>query len=302
MSFRRILPLGAAGAVIVALAGFSTGPTRGTGGPLQVVAVENVWGSVAAQLGGSRVHVTSIVSSPATDPHEYEPTAIDARRLAGANVVIVNGAGYDAWASKLLAANPVGSRIVIDVGALLGVKRGGNPHFWYSPSDVARVITALSNAYRTLDPRGAAAFRSSRSFFVNVSLHAYDDEVAAIRRRFQGTKVGASESVFAPLAAALHLRLITPPTFLNATSEGAEPTAHDLSTINMQIDKHRIKVWVFNTQNSTPDVQRLTSAARTHHIPIATVSETLVPPTATFQAWQVSELEALDRALSKRHA
>lgn len=299
MSFRRILPLGAAGALVLALAGFSTGPARSTGGTLQVVAAENVWGSIATQIGSSHVQVTSIVSSPATDPHDYEPTAIDARRLAGANVVIVNGAGYDAWATKLLDANPVKNRVVINIGELLGVKRGGNPHFWYSPGDVARVIARISKAYRTLDPEDAAAFASSRSFFVNVILHAYHAELAAIRHRFHGTKVGASESVFAPLAAALRLKLITPRSFLNATSEGSEPTARDLSTINAQIRTHQIKVWVYNTQNSTPDVQRLTSAARKHHIPIATVTETLVPPTATFEAWQVSELQALARALSK---
>lgn len=300
MSLRRILPIAAVAGLVLALAGFSTGAARSTGGPLQVVAAENVWGSLASQLGGSHVHVTSIVTSPATDPHDYEPTAIDARTLAGANLVIVNGAGYDAWATKLLDANPVKDRIVINIGELLGVKRGGNPHFWYSPGDVARVIARLSTAYHTLDPQDAAEFRSSRSFFLNVSLHTYHAELATIRHHFHGTKVGASESIFAPLAAALRLNLVTPRSFLNATSEGSEPTARDLSTVNAQIAKHEIKVWVYNTQNSTPDVQRLTSAARKHHIPIVPVTETLVPPTSTFQAWQVSELEALARALSKR--
>ena len=74
------------------------------GGGLQVVAAENFWGSIASQLGGNRVHVTSIVTSPATDPHSYEPTAADARTLAGAQLAIVNGIGYDPWAPKLLAA------------------------------------------------------------------------------------------------------------------------------------------------------------------------------------------------------
>src|SRR5437588_612935 len=125
---------------------------------LQVVAAENFWGSIAAQLGGTRVHVTSIVSNPATDPHDYEPTAVDARTLAGAKLAIVNGVGYDPWAPKLLAANPVSGRVVITVGDLVGVKEGGNPHRWYSPPDVRRVIAAITRDYVQLDPRDRAYF------------------------------------------------------------------------------------------------------------------------------------------------
>src|SRR5947209_15813697 len=131
------------GLLLLVLAGAATelssvGATT-SGGPLQVVAAENFWGSIASQLGGDRVHVTSVITSPATDPHDYEPTAADARTLAGAKMVIVNGIGYDPWAPKLIAANPVGGRIVLTVGDLVGLKAGGNPHRWYSPRDVQRV-------------------------------------------------------------------------------------------------------------------------------------------------------------------
>src|SRR5947207_8312662 len=92
------------------------------GSSLQVVAAENFWGSIAAQLGGNRVQVTSVITSPATDPHDYEPTAADARTMAGAQMAIVNGIGYDPWASKLIAANPVHGRTVLDVGDLVGIE------------------------------------------------------------------------------------------------------------------------------------------------------------------------------------
>src|SRR6059058_6013230 len=78
---------------------------------LEVVAAENFWGSIASQLGGNRVHVVSVITSPATDPHDYEPTAADARTMAGAQMAIVNGIGYDPWADKLIAANPVSGRV-----------------------------------------------------------------------------------------------------------------------------------------------------------------------------------------------
>src|SRR4051795_5790626 len=122
-------------------------------GVLEVVAAENFWGSIAAQLGGSRVHVTSVITSPAADPHDYEPTAVDARMLAGAQMAIVNGIGYDPWAPKLIAANPVDGRIVLTVGDLLGIKPGGNPHRWYSPGDVQKVIARIVRDYSKLDPQ-----------------------------------------------------------------------------------------------------------------------------------------------------
>src|SRR6266702_1016302 len=111
-----------------------------TGGRLQVVAAESFWGSIAAQLGGDRVTVTSIIRNPDTDPHDYEPTAADGRAIASARYMIFNGLGYDPWASDVVDANPVGGRRVLDVGALLNLKEGDNPHRWYFPVDVERVI------------------------------------------------------------------------------------------------------------------------------------------------------------------
>jgi zinc/manganese transport system substrate-binding protein len=290
----------AAAALALALALWATSRAASTtgGSTIQVVAAENVWGSIAAQLGGSRAHVTSIVTNPATDPHDYEPTAIDARALAGAKLVIDNGVGYDPWVQKLLAANPVQGRVVLTVGDLVGVKAGGNPHRWYSPANVQQVIAAITRAYEQLDPGDRASFQHRQRRFERVGLAAYENEIASIRRRFAGLKVGASESIFAMLAPALHLDLVTPPTFLTSISEGTEPTAKDLTTIGRQISRREIKVWVYNSQNGTPDVQRLTGAARKHGIPVTTITETPVPANATFQAWQVAQLRSLARALA----
>ncbi len=300
----RLLVIAALPLAVLVLAGTALAvtatPTHTVGGPVQVVAAESMWGSIAAQIGGSRAHVTSIVSNPATDPHEYEPSAIDARELAGAQLVIVNGAGYDAWASKLLAANPDKHRVVIDVAQLVGAKKGANPHLWYAPHNVKRVIAALRHAYSQLDPGNASAYVNSSSFFQHVGLAGYYQQIASIRQRFHGTKVGASESIFAPLAKALALKLVTPPRFLNAISEGTDPTASDLKTIRSQITKRQIKVWVYNTQNSTPDVRRLNALARKHKIPVVPVSETITPAQATFQSWQVTQLLRLAQALGKK--
>ena len=126
------------------------------------MAAENFWGSIAAQLGGDRVHVTSVITNPATDPHDYEPTAADARTMAGAQLAIVNGIGYDPWAPKLLAANPVHGRVVLTVGDLVGIKAGGNPHRWYSPTDVQKVIDRDRPRLQAARPEGRRPTSTSR--------------------------------------------------------------------------------------------------------------------------------------------
>jgi zinc/manganese transport system substrate-binding protein len=268
-------------------------------GQIHVVAAENFWGSIAAQVGGNRVQVTSIITNPATDPHDYEPNAQDARTIAGAQMVIVNGVGYDPWVPKLVAGNPVGGRVVLTVGNLVGVKPGGNPHRWYSPANVRQVANAIVADYTKLDPKDAAYFRAQRTTFETKGLAEYNTLIATIRRKYHGVAVGASESIFAPLAQALGLRLITPYAFLKAISEGTDPTAADKTTIDRQIAKKEIKVWVFNSQNSTPDVARLTEAARKRRIPVATITETMTPATASFEQWQGRQLKALAAALAR---
>jgi zinc/manganese transport system substrate-binding protein len=289
----------AAGLLAATLAGCGQGATSADSGQLQVVAAENFWGSIAQQLGGNRVAVTSIITSPGADPHDYEPTSDDARTMAGAQIAIVNGIGYDTWASKLLAANPTSGRAVLDVGDLLGLKTGDNPHQWYSPPSVNRVIDQITSDYQRADPSHRAYFAERRAAFKKQTLARYQDLVREIKRRYSGVPVGASESIFAPLASALHLKLLTPSGFINAVSEGTEPTPTDKTTTDEQVTGKRIKVWVYNSQNATPDVQRINDEARAAGIPIATVTETLTPSNATFEAWQAKELEGLRSALAK---
>ena len=285
-------------ALLVAACG-SSGVAASSNGTLHVVAAENFWGSIAAQLGGDKVTVTSIITNPNTDPHSYEPTAADARTFASGQMVIVDGIGYDPWASQMLAANPVGGRVVLNVGDLVHVPVGGNPHQWYSPTSVHTVIDQITADYRRLAPKDASYFAAQRASFLTHGLAAYDRLIAQIKARYAGTPVGASESIFAELAPALGLRLLTPPSFLKAISEGTEPTAQDKQTIDRQIATHAIKVYVYNSQNATPDVQAQVQAAKAAGIPVTTITETLAPATATFQAWQVSELESLQTALAK---
>ncbi len=292
-------------AVTLLLTGCVGAPTaRSTGGgissgAIQVVAAEDFWGSIAAQLGGSRVNVTSIITNPNTDPHEYEPTVQDAREIATARFVLYNGVGYDPWVQRLLAASPVSSRAVLDVGGLVGVSAGGNPHRWYSPADVHTVIAQITANYARMDPADSAYFHGLRKRYETVSLAEYDRLIAEITSRYGGTPVGASESIASPLAQALGLDLITPPAFLAAISEGVDPTAADKATVDDQIRSRSIKVFIYNDQNATPDVAAIVYEARSAGIPVVAVSETMVPASSTFQDWQVRQLRVLEQALKR---
>jgi zinc/manganese transport system substrate-binding protein len=280
-------------------AGADSTSGTGAGKTIQVVAAENFWGSIASQLGGSHVKVTSIINNPDADPHDYEPTAADARTVAGAQYTIVNGIGYDAWADKLLSANPADGRTDLKVGDLVGIKPGGNPHRWYSPDNVHQVIEKITADYKSLDPADAADFDKLKTTFETETLAPYNDLISGIKAKYAGTPIGASESIVSLVAEGLGLKMLTPDTFLNAISEGADPTARDKAAIDQQIAGKQIKIYIYNSQNATPDVQAQVKAAEAKGIPVATVTETPTPAGVSFQDWQVRQLQGIEQALAK---
>ncbi|MDH6118448.1 metal ABC transporter solute-binding protein, Zn/Mn family [Kitasatospora sp. GAS204B] len=291
-------------AVLAGTSACSTAPKTSTSAgegskTIQVVAAENFWGSIATQLGGSHVKVQSIITNPNTDPHSYEPTTGDGRAVASADYVITNGIGYDAWSDKLLAANPSSGRTALKVGDLLGKKAGDNPHQWYSADSVHQVIDRITADYKKIDPADAAYFDAQKQTFLTQTLAPYDQLENAVKATYAGTPIGASESIVTPLAESLGLKLITPESFLDAMSEGNDPTAADKATIDKQISGKQIKIYVFNTQNSDPDVMAQVNAAKAQGIPVAQVTETLAPAGTAFQDWQVQELQGIEDALKQ---
>jgi zinc/manganese transport system substrate-binding protein len=277
--------------------GLSQAPPAGGDAAIAVVAAENFWGSIAQQVGGARVRVTSIIVNPDTDPHAYEATPGDARTIAQARYMIVNGAGYDPWASRLLDANPAPGRSVLVVGDLFGKKDGDNPHLWYSPSYVDQVIDRISFDLSRIDAAEGSYFVQQGAAFRTVGLMDYHGTIAAINAKYAGTRIGATESIVSYLTQGLGLDLITPYSYLKAVSEGTDPAVADKAEVQREIDTKQIAVFVFNSQNSTPDVNALVARARSRGIPVTTVTETMVPASTTFQAWQTKQLVNLLHAL-----
>jgi ABC-type metal ion transport system, periplasmic component/surface adhesin len=275
------------------------GGVANNGGVIQIVAAENFWGSIAAQVGGSHVHVTSIIVNPNADPHNYDPTAIDSRNVADAQYVIVNGVGYDPWVDNLLNANPVSGRKVLNIGDFIGKHDGDNPHIWYNPDYVTAVSNKMRDDFKAIDPVDAAAFDQSAQAFETTGLKDYHATIAAIKAKYNGVSVGATESIFSYLAPALGLNLITPYSYLKAVSEGTDISAADEATVEQQINHKQIKVLVYNSQNTPNNVLALINKAKADHIPVATITETLTPANVSFQVWQTDQLKGIQTALAQ---
>jgi zinc/manganese transport system substrate-binding protein len=307
MNFKRIASVAfpvrlACAAAMTAAVGTVAGPAPSAPAAtrtIQVVAAENFWGSLAGQLGGTRVHVSSIVTDPNADPHDYETSPVDARLFAAADYVIENGAGYDTWADKLLAAQPRAGRRVFDVAQFLGRPAGSNPHLWYNPTYVSKVIDHITADLIAIDPAARTYFKG-RHQAVEAALAPYRAAIASIRSRYGGTKVASTESIFVYFAAALDLKIVTPNSFMDAVAEGVDPPAGAEATFERQIAGRDFSVLVYNTQTVTPLTTNLKQAANAQHIPVVGISETMDPPNTTFEHWMVAELDRIRTALAKR--
>ena len=271
--------------------------TSSNHGRIQVVAGENFWGSLVSQLGGDKVQVTSIVSDPNADPHEYESNTTDARAVATANYVILNGAGYDSWGNKLLSASPNSNRTVLTVASLLGKKEGDNPHFWYNPAYVNTVVAQMEHDLIKLDPGDTSYFQRQYAS-LRTSLATYQNRITSIKHQFAGTKVAATEDIFAYLAQAAGLDLVSPPAFIQAVAEGNDPPANSIVQFQQQLQSGQVKALVYNEQTVTPLTNSIKQLAAEQNIPIVGVTETVQPPDTPFQVWMNAELIDLENALN----
>jgi len=283
----------------VALLVSACGSSTGAGGKLDVVAAENVYGDIAAQIGGPHVAVTSLLTSPTADPHLFEPGTSSDLALADAKVVLQNGLGYDAFMTRLEDAAPSKSRLVVTVADVLGVHgKDANPHLWYDVPRLDRIAGAISSAFSRADPRHAAGYRRGLARFEH-SLRPLRREVSAIRTRFHGAPVAYTERVPGYLVAAAGLRNVAPGSFTRPIEEGTEPPPSAIAAMSDLVAQHRIRVLLYNAQAVSPITARLRSAALSAGIPVVPVTETL-PPGLTFQQWQLKQARALAAALAKQ--
>jgi zinc/manganese transport system substrate-binding protein len=263
-------------------------------GPVTIVAAENFYGDVAQQIGGADVKVTSILSNPDQDPHLFEASPSVGRAISGARIVVYSGIDYDPWMEKLLAAAKSGDRQVIVVAGLGDHKSGDNPHIWYDVDTMLAFAKALTNKLEGIDPVHKAAYLERLEAFQR-SLQPISAKIAALRGRLVGTPVTATEPVFGYMLNALGMS-VRNQSFQLAVMNNTEPSASNVAAFEDDLKEHRVKLLIYNGQASDPVAERMQKLAKASAIPVVAVSET-EPGGKRYQAWVMSELDAVDQAL-----
>jgi zinc/manganese transport system substrate-binding protein len=295
-----VIVVASAAVATVYLSNKTTSTLSSSSHVIQVVAAENFWGSLVSQLGGTHVNVLSIVTDPNADPHEYESNAADAQAVANASFVIVNGAGYDDWATQLISASNNPHQTVLNVATLLGQSVGVNPHFWYSPYYVNTTVKAMYNDLVSIDPADKAYYTQQYAS-LNASLwQSYMSREVEIKQQYGGAPVASTESIFVYMANATGLVVVSPPAFMDAVAEGNDPPAQSIVQFQQLLEggNSTVHVLVYNEQTVTPLTQSIKSLAAQHQIPTIGVTETIQPPDTSFQVWMGAELIALQDALN----
>jgi zinc/manganese transport system substrate-binding protein len=279
--------------LLLALA-FALTPVIGLAEPVTIVAAENFYGDVAKQLGAADVTVTSILSNPDQDPHLFEASASTARSIAEARIVIFNGADYDPWMPKLLSASPRSKRKVIEVATLVHKKAGDNPHLWYDPTTMPAVATTLVALLTTIDSNHGADYERRLSKFEG-ALKPLNEKAAALRQKYAGVSITATEPVFGYMATAIGLDMRNED-FQLAIMNGSEPSPSQIAAFENDLRTHAVKVLLYNNQVSEEMTKKMQTIARDSSVPVVGISETQ-PPGMTFQEWMLSQLNALEAAL-----
>ena len=262
---------------------------------LSVVAAENFYGDIARQIGGDRVAVVSIMNKPDQDPHLFETTPGIVRQIADAQIAVLNGADYDPWMEKLMAAAPRPGRLTINAAVLTGKKTGGNPHLWYDPATMPAVAKALAAAFSKADAAHAADY-AARLETTLASLDRIGKRVAQMKSKHAGAAVTATEPVFGLMAEALGLEMRNQ-RFQLAMMNDTEPSARDVAAFENDLKGRKVKALIYNAQVSEKLTERLRDIATKARVPVVGVTETM-PANVTFQDWVLGELDALDKALS----
>jgi zinc/manganese transport system substrate-binding protein len=269
--------------------------TKAQAAPISIVAAENFYGDVAQQLAGPDAKVTSILSNPDEDPHLFEASPSVARALASAAIAVYNGVDYDPWMAKLLGASPSGTRQTIVVADLVHKQAGSNPHLWYDPANMAAYAQALAASLAARDPAHKPDYDRRLQSFLG-SLQPLQDRVAALRAKYAGTPVTATEPVFGYMAAAIGLDMHNE-RFQLAVMNDTEPSVSDVAAFEADLRQHRVKLFIYNSQATDTAAQRLLRIAQEAKVPVIGVTET-EPKGRDYQHWMLGQIDQLDKALS----
>ena len=270
-----------------------------------VVASVNQWGSLAQELGGSCVKVTSLINSTSVEPHDYEPTTSDMAKLTKADIVVLNGAGYDGWAEK--AQFDKSKQTIVNVGDIMGITAteehshehsdgesghhhhhgSTNPHLWFSPEAVLKAASAITEAYEDKAGENSDTAQTAQRHF-NDWNGDYADFVALINKaRAKGIqrRYVATESIISYLLDYAGSIDMTPETYTNAMNSDSEPSAADLKDAIDTVSGSDVDLLVVNPQEMDGFAKKLNEAALSSHKTIVSATEQLPENQKTLLGW-----------------
>lgn len=270
--------------------GQSTSEKNGT---IEVAASVNQWGTVAKALGGDNVNVTSIINSTNVDAHDYEPTTSDIAKLQKAQVIIVNGAGYDAWAVK---AAQTANAIIVNAAEIGGVNDGENPHVWFSADVRKAVAQAITEAYEQADAAKKNDFDKMNDQWA-AEENNVESKIAEVKQKTDGLAYAATESVASYLAEDMGLADATPSGYARATANESEPTPTDIKQFTDALKAGEIKLLVVNTQEESELTGKITDAAKSVEVPMVELTEQMPEQYDSLTDWMAALVDAFSQAI-----
>ena len=286
MRHLRIILL--ASALIAALTGCA--PTSVDDGRIRVVASINVWGDIAKTIGGDSVEVTNVIDSMTQDPHEFAAGANDLANVSRADVLIVNGGGYDAYMEQLVDGAAANAE-VITVAALADTG-SENEHYWYDLSTATVVSERLIEVFSTLDPTNAKQF-AERGATLTSSLDALSTRLATDAADHPGRTTLMTEPLPWYLLRAAGFTDVTPAGLTLAVESGTEIPIRALRDADTLITTSTVTLLAENQQTDSGQVAELSTTARANGVTVMPFSE-LLPPGEDYVSWMTGYVTALE--------
>jgi len=233
---------------------------------VKVVASFSILADLVRQVGGGRVEVTSLVG-PDAELHGFEPTPADVRRLAGAQLFVINGLGVEGWSDRLAQSSGFKGTTVIASRGLQALAADedhdkhdahahhhDDPHAWQSVANVKRYVANIRDALIAVDPAGRGSYEAQAARY-SAELDGLEHDIAATFTPIpkERRRVITSHDAFAYFAAAYGVTFLAP----QGVGNEAEPSAHRVAELIRQIRKEGVKVVFWENISSPRVIERI---------------------------------------------
>lgn len=282
----------------VVAAGCSSNSSSSSNGKVKITATTDFYGEVAKKVAGNKGDVTSVITNPNVDPHDYEPTTKVAKDLTGSKLVIANGIGYDGWMDKLMNGNKKADYIKVGED-LMNKKSGDNPHLWYNPKTMPKLANAIAAKLGKIQPKNKQYFKKNAQKYI-ASLKPVNAKISKLKEvsaKSKNKNVYVSEPVFDYALEAMGFK-VGNPQFENDTEKDIDPSPQTIRNMQTGIKNHKIAFFVYNSQVDDKTVNNLVSLAHKNNVPVLKVTETL-PNGKSYKTWMLSQYNNLLNILEK---